>query len=187
MFVSIPQCIILEIPENLSQWYDFDRVIMEIPEKLHCGNVVNSPYLCAQTVSAREPLTPDTLDTKTFMFQFCVINHTCFFHHLLLFFFNIWKCKSSIFNKTRGRSRKLPQKIEPLARWCGFSSKILWEGWTPLRCTPNHDPNSLVECYLYKKTRKQMPDFNTLKSGIQFSTPQSSGIKGLWSLEPFQH
>ena len=56
-----------------------------------------------------------------------------------------------------------------------------------MRCTPNHDPNSLVEGYLYKKTRKQMPDFNTLKSGIQLSTPESLGIKGLWSLEPFQH
>ena len=32
-----------------------------------------------------------------------------------------------------------------------------------------------------------MPDFNTLKSGIQLSTPESLGIKGLWSLEPFQH
>ena len=32
MFISIPQCIILEIPEPLSQWQlDFDRVFLEIP------------------------------------------------------------------------------------------------------------------------------------------------------------
>ena len=43
--MSIPQCIILEIPDTLSI-YDYDCVFLEIlMKKMQCGNVVNMPYL----------------------------------------------------------------------------------------------------------------------------------------------
>ena len=43
----IPQCIILEIPDTLSQWWCiwFSLCISgDSSENLHCGNVVNMPY-----------------------------------------------------------------------------------------------------------------------------------------------
>ena len=48
MSMSIPQCIILEIPENSvnDSIYVYEWVFLEIPvDKLHRGNVVNMPYL----------------------------------------------------------------------------------------------------------------------------------------------
>ena len=45
--MSIPQCIILEIPDTLSQWYHkmiLTEYFWKFQRKLHCGNVVNMPY-----------------------------------------------------------------------------------------------------------------------------------------------
>ena len=47
MLMRIPQCIILEIPDALSQW-KHNKILTEYfgisSENLHCGNVVNMPY-----------------------------------------------------------------------------------------------------------------------------------------------
>ena len=47
MLISIPQCIILEIPDTLSQWshiWFWLSIFENSSEKLHCGNAVNMPY-----------------------------------------------------------------------------------------------------------------------------------------------
>ena len=59
MTMSIPQYIILEIPDTLSQWehiWFWLSIFGNSSEKLHCGNVVNMPYFWF-------PLTAQVSDT----------------------------------------------------------------------------------------------------------------------------